>query len=255
MSILRKLTLAISCVTCLPLAGNQLEGDHMDGLAKYLPTVGIFVGGILLLLAYGLQQISSSALLCAAIIVVSWIILTGALHLDGLMDTADGIFSHRSRERMLDIMRDSRVGNFGVISGVSVMLLKIASLAAVGFPLAFVCVFVVPIWARWSELFAIGVFPYAREEGMGKVWHDTTRMPGDLLRATVLPVLATLASCHFFGIAPTIMLTGFCVSTGLTSAFYLGHILKGHTGDTYGAVVELSEAGSLLLFALILKAS
>ncbi|NJL73173.1 MAG: adenosylcobinamide-GDP ribazoletransferase, partial [Candidatus Competibacteraceae bacterium] len=64
------------------------------------------------------------------LLAVLWLLLTGGLHMDGLMDTADGIFSHQSRERMLEIMHDPRVGNFGVLSGVSVLLIKITGMAA-----------------------------------------------------------------------------------------------------------------------------
>ena len=252
MNIFRRFAVAVSCVTSLPLAGKDFRPDELQGLSKYLPAVGILIGGLLLAIAYGLERLSANVLLSAVVLVISWIALTGGIHLDGLMDSADGIFSHRSRERMLEIMRDSRVGNFGVISGVSIMLFKIAALAAIGFPTALACVFVVPVWARWCETWAIGIYPYARDEGMGKVWHDTTYFPRDLVIATLLPVITTIGSCYLFGVTPCVVLTCFCIASGIASASYLGYVLKGHTGDTYGAVVELAEAGSLLGFALFL---
>lgn len=237
----------VASVTCLPFGTSQSASMH--GLAKHLPAVGLLIGALLVAAELTLSQLAVSPAVTSIFLAVLWLILSGGIHYDGLMDTADGIFSHRSPERMLEIMRDSRVGNFGVMTGFVVLLLKIAGLLSLTNALA--ALLLVPCWARWCESFAIGAFPYAREEGMGKIWHDTMRWPGDLLRGAVLPVLATLFCAIQFGIVPSLAITLCTVSAGITASFYLSSILKGHTGDTYGAVVELAEAGGLMLLALI----
>jgi adenosylcobinamide-GDP ribazoletransferase len=221
----------------------------MSGLAKYLPAVGLLIGALLLAAKLTFDQLAVLPAVASILLPIVWLILSGGIHFDGLMDTADGIFSHRSPERMLEIMRDSRVGNFGVMTGFIVLLMKVAGLLSIENALP--ALLLIPCWARWCESFAIGGFPYAREEGMGKIWHDTMRFPGDLLSGGVLPCIATLFCALQFGIVPSLAIALCTIAAGLISSFYLSSILKGHTGDTYGAVVELSETGGLLLLALL----
>ncbi len=116
---------------------------------------------------------------------------------------------------------------------------------------ALVILLLVPAWARWCELYAIAVFPYARQEGKGKVWHDTTVIPGDLILGAITPILLTLALCLTLGSTVPLVVTTFtCISGVLFSHWFQSH-LGGQTGDTYGAVVELSETSALLMTALV----
>lgn len=235
-------------VTSLPLHEHDAHTD-MRGLAKYLPAVGLLIGGLLVALAVTFAKLSVLPAVASIFLVVAWLVLSGGLHFDGLMDTADGIFSHRSPERMLEIMRDSRVGNFGVLAGVVVLLLKIAGLLSLANALP--ALLLIPAWSRWCESFAIGAFPYARPDGMGKVWHDTMSYPGDLILGALLPLVATAFCALHFGLVAALAITGCTIASGIACSFYLSSIVRGHTGDTYGAVVELSEAGALLLLTLI----
>jgi hypothetical protein len=140
---------------------SKLESD-LAGLAKYLPSVGLLIGAFLLALALAcLLFFKASNIVTGAILVVAWLCATGGLHFDGLMDSADGVFSHRSKERMLEIMQDPHVGNFGVMTGISVFVLKLTALASLcEHPsLLFPALVLAPAWARWSELYAIAMFP------------------------------------------------------------------------------------------------
>lgn len=220
------------------------------GLAKYLPAVGLLIGGLLFGAGYTMHTLLVPHAVMAILLAILWLVLSGGIHFDGLMDTADGIFSHRSPERMLEIMRDSRVGNFGVITGFCVLLTKVAGMLAIGGSLLICAVLLIPAWARWCEAFAIGAFPYAREEGMGKVWHDTMKYPADLAIAAIAPLLMTAGCAINFGLVPAIATTCATIVVGVATAFYLSSIIKGHTGDTYGATVEIAEAGGLLILAL-----
>lgn len=280
MSFFRKFAMATSYVTILPLAclvkekeakakqAKQLKEDareeapetlpkaeglsDLDGLAKYLPAVGALLGAILALSAMAITLLTHSSLLTATIITVEWLILTGGLHFDGLMDTADGIFSHRSRERMLEIMQDSRVGNMAVMAGVSVFALKVAALST--FPAEVLPVLLVlsPALARLSETFAIAAYPYARAEGKGKIWHDSTRFPADVLAAAVIPLALVAAFSYLLGAAAiTVAYLLISLAVGWAASAYFASRLGGHTGDTYGAVVEITETISLVMFSLM----
>ncbi len=249
---IKDLALALSYVTCFRLIRiSYVEDTALSGLSKYLPSAGILIGLFLCLVVQITAGLGDNKLLMATVVAVSWLWLTGGLHLDGLMDTADGIFSHQSRERILEIMHDSRVGNFGVLAGVSILLIKIASLASLPHHALLVAVLSIPAWARWCETYAIGRFAYAREQGKGKIWHQTTSYPGDLIRAA-LPILLVSGALLFKGDPLTVLLpVVLTIGAGLISAHWLNRKIGGHTGDTYGAVVELAETFGLGLTAIL----
>ena len=152
---------------------------------------------------------------------------------------------------MLEIMRDSRTGNFGAVTGCLLVLCKYACLVALTGQCLGWALLLIPTWARWAQVLTIGCYPYAREEGMGKIWHDTMAVPADFFAALVVPVVATSLVCMYGGCAAAILVScaGAVVSGCLTAKFLQGK-LQGQTGDTYGAVVEMSEAGGLLFGAL-----
>ncbi|MBI4533517.1 MAG: adenosylcobinamide-GDP ribazoletransferase [Candidatus Melainabacteria bacterium] len=249
MNPLKRFALAISYVTCLPLLRDP-DGQLLPGLAKYLPAVGILLGCLMAGLAIALKAICSDSLVVGVILTLSWLIITGGIHFDGLMDTADGVFSHRERSRMLEIMADSRVGNFGVMVGFGIISTKIACLASLNSNILWLTLLVVPSWARWCETFTIGAFPYLREQGLGKVWHDTIGWPSDLIVSAIPPILLTII-LSASGNLLSLLIALATILSGLACAFWLKSILWGHTGDTYGATVELAETGALLATALL----
>lgn len=254
MNPVKKFAITASYITCLPLYRLPKEAppDLFAGLAKFLPSVGLMLGSFLAIAAFLLEAGHVNNLLGGALITMSWLIATGGIHCDGLMDTADGIFSHRDQARMLEIMSDSRVGNFGALTGFGVILTKFACLASLPFPALLPVLILVPCWARWCETFAIGAFPYLRDKGMGKIWHDTTNFPIDLYIAGAVPAAATSALTFLgFGLSP--LVAALTIFAGLIASFWLNSILKGQTGDTYGAVVELSETGALLCTAILIN--
>ena len=247
----KKLALAISYVTCLPCgpeSGDQQQ--DLSGLAKYLPVVGTIIGAALLLLYLACSRFNAANWLIAFVLTVGWIGLTRGIHMDGLMDAADGLLSHRSRPEMLKIMQDSRVGNFGAIAGFLVIIAKIIALATLRPELAIPALLSIPAWARWVEVYAITCFPYAREEGMGKIWHETSSIL-DLAGAAVVPVLVSTGICIYYGdyiLALPAVLTVLC---GISFSHRVNEVLGGQTGDTYGASVEISEAAGLILVAIL----
>jgi adenosylcobinamide-GDP ribazoletransferase len=246
-------------VTSLPLKGIADTEDYetsLSGLAKYLPAAGVVIGLCLTgISAALLVKFHAPHLVTAAILTISWLCLTGGLHFDGLMDAADGIFSHRDKDRMLEIMMDSRVGNFGAMTGLAVLLVKFACIASLCLNLTLLLsvLLIAPAWARWCELYAIGRFPYARSAGKGKIWHDSTNFPTDLFKGLLIPIVVSVVAATQVGLSTTLLIIGFGLLSGLVASHWLASHIKGHTGDTYGAVVELSEAGCLLLTSIIVS--
>lgn len=251
MKLLKRFLLAASYVTTLPFLRKPETEAELFGLAKYLPAVGTALGGLLALSLIAIGQISHAPLVTAALVLICWILLTGAIHLDGLMDSADGLFSHRSRERMLEIMRDSRVGNYGVIAGVCLLLCKFAALASMPEQVMLYSLLLIPGWARWTEVYTIARYPYAREEGMGKIWKISTRTY-QLIPAAILPTAVSIACATLAHLPELLLLIPLTIVPGILLAFWINAILKGQTGDTYGAVVEFSEAAGLVFAAILL---
>lgn len=251
MNPIKKFALAASYVTCLPLYRFKANEEiDLSGLAKYLPLVGLLLGLILSISSILLTLLGVNDILAAVLLTVLWLLLTNGLHLDGVMDTADGIFSHQNQERMLVIMQDSRVGNFGVLTGVCILLLKIAAMQAIFSTSLPVILLIAPIFGRVAECYAIGRYQYARAEGKGKIWHDTTKLPLDLMVALIVP-LALCAYLVYIGFYYVITYAIASLITGLIAAAYLNKKVGGHTGDTYGAVVELTESISMILLILL----
>ena len=174
------------------------------------------------------------SLTCVLILILP-ILLTGGIHADGFMDTADGIFSGRERARQLEIMKDSRAGAFGVVSFVMLMFVQFALISDMH-PLLFVpALFVMPIIGRLAMVLAIALFPYARPEGVGKTFADMAD------RRTVL--IAAVTTAVF--VLPWGVLAALSLLLGVLFALLLcrtiTNILGGVTGDVYGAVTVLTE--------------
>ena len=183
------------------------------------------------------------SLTCVLILILP-ILLTGGIHADGFMDTADGIFSGRERARQLEIMKDSRVGAFGVVSFVMLMFVQFALISDMH-PLLFVpALFVMPIIGRLAMVLAIALFPYARPEGVGKTFADMAD------RRTVLIAAVTTAVL----VLPWGVLAALSLLLGVLFALLLcrtiTNILGGVTGDVYGAVTVLTETLVLAVFSL-----
>lgn len=224
--------------TLIPLP-HQWTGEWQR-IARWSPIVGLIIGGLLSLVNTIGQSFGIPTLTRSAIIVAVWVGITGGLHLDGAMDTADGL-SVNDPERRLSVMRDSATGAFGAIAAIIIILFKICAIADIDSHLWFVLVFVAG-WGRWGQVMAIALYPYLRETGKGAFHKENLRLPQDiLLGLTILLIFSSFSwgwmpwwkmLLAIFGSSAIALLTGYW--------FY--RQLQGHTGDTYGAVVEWAEA-------------
>ena len=153
------------------------SNDEFRRSTIYFPAVGLLIGAIVAVAGYGFSYILPVLVNCYSP-PHPVDLLSGGLHLDGLMDSADGLLSHRSPERMLEIMKDSHVGAMGVIVCVLYLLLKmslILSILTLGGIEGLVLLAVIPIWSRAFMVTAIAKWPYARSgQGMGKLFQTVT---------------------------------------------------------------------------------
>ncbi|ASA19611.1 adenosylcobinamide-GDP ribazoletransferase [Paenibacillus donghaensis] len=229
----------------------------------YYPLVGAAIG-----LSVAAGGAAASWLLpagpAAVITLCLWVGLTGGLHLDGWMDSADGLLSYRPRERMLEIMKDSRVGAMGVLACVLLLLLKASLLSAwlargqiAELPL----LLLPPVWSRWFMVRTMVRLPIARgDEGLAASFAGLA--PAHERRALAWAALLSLAAAaaplalgaglaawpqH---LAAAVLLPVAALACGTAAARRASSRLGGLTGDVYGALNELLEA--VLLLALVL---
>lgn len=138
---------------------------------KYFPLVGGIIGLLLAAVAYAVQYYGGNQVpvhVLAAGLIFLEVLITGGLHCDGFMDTIDGVFSGRSRERMLEIMKDSRVGAFGAIAFSLLVLVKYSLYLDIKPAFLPVACLAMPVVSRMAVVLAITLFPYARKEGLEK---------------------------------------------------------------------------------------
>ncbi len=239
---------ALRFLTPVPVP-DRWSGDTDDlrtGLF-YFPVVGLITGGVVAALGYGLGRILGP-LPASTLVVIALIAASRGLHVDGLADTADGFFSSRSRERILEIMRDSRTGPMGVAAIASILLLKISLLSAVGGPLKWRVVLLMPLAGRCALLLVMAFFPYARSEGgLATVFRSGRRR---LAVLAIWAIVVLAAAGWLLGSWTGLAAAGGSIAVGLLFGLYSWRRIRGYTGDTLGATCELVESVPALVFAL-----
>lgn len=233
-------------LTRLPLPDPGPADAIVAGRAAlFYPLIGLLIGALLWGLAVVLSDAPASV--AGVLILCLWVWLTGALHLDGLSDAADGwVGGLGSRERTLEIMRDPRSGAMGVVAVALLLLAKSSALTAMVAAGHASTLLWIPALARVQLLVAMLIVPYARATGMASAAVANLPRRSAWLIVIVSPVVvAALAGAA--GLAVVI------ASAGLFAAWRLGLMkrLGGFTGDTAGALVELSEASALVVVVLL----
>jgi len=221
-----------------PLVRRPFTVEELGGAVGYFPFVGVLLGLGLTALHAGLRLLLPQNVV-AALVLAAWVILTGALHLDGFLDACDGLFGGATPEDRLRILRDEQVGAFAMAGGVSLLLVKYAALSSLTDP--FPALFLAPVLARWGMAVAIVVFPYARAEGLGRAMKAHAG-PRALIMATVV----TFGTVWLAG-GTRGLLAGALVAalTWAVARFTLARI-PGLTGDIYGTICELVEMAVLV---------
>lgn len=237
---------AVLFYTCVPLPPRWPVQFGL--ISRLAPIIGLGMAGLLIGLDV-LLGVWLPLFLRSALVVLMGVWLTGGLHLDGAMDTADGL-AVQDRQRCLEVMADSRTGAFGVIVAIAILLLKTAALATVLHHRWFILLSAAA-WGRWGQQWAIGSYPYLKLEGKGAFhkqaipsrWYTLPCALG-LMVATILTArLAWIPGSYGVGAVVFGVLSSWIV------AGWLNHKLGGHTGDTYGAVVEWVEVTVMVALA------
>ena len=221
---------------------------------KYFPAVGAVLG-IICASVVGVVNHLGLSMLTGAIGFASLIILTGGIHCDGLMDSADGLFSGREREKILDIMKDSRVGSFGVVAMILVAVIETSTLIELALLSTWwlcAAIYSAPIIGRLMMVVTIGAFPYARPTGMGKAFAKfTTRRTILIATIETLLLLAPLVFINEMFFLCTAAASVVALIVTWKFATFSTKKIGGVTGDLYGAVTTLAELFALITFLLI----
>jgi len=237
--------LALQFLTKVPLASAKTVDDKvMARSMAYFSLIGLLIGGATAGVYYLLSLVFSSSLAILGAIIMT-IFITGNLHGDGLMDTADGIFSGRPREKMLEIMKDSRVGSHGVIAGVLVVLLRFVLLGELDPTLIMMALVLAPVLGRWAQVFGAVRYDYIRTSGIGVF---TDHVGGRELAFN--SIVAIVAGLVLFQLSGTIII-GVALAGAILFFEFIKGKLGGVTGDTLGAANESIEILTLLMIVLM----
>jgi adenosylcobinamide-GDP ribazoletransferase len=228
---------AIRFITILPW--GRPESFDPPRMIPYFPLVGIALGGLLVLFDYVAVRLwgrSAGSLLD----VVFLAILTGAFHIDGLGDAADGLLGQRPKEKILTIMKDSRLGTMGLVAILCGLSIKWAGIAGLDAKRT-ILLLIVPAYARASMLFGMRYLPYGRPDGGTGAEFFKTELPLSAFWGLSVPVLLS------FILGWKMILLNFCFAA-LTAGLirYYQRRLGCITGDMLGAMAEVTEAGLFL---------
>lgn len=219
-------------------------------IAQVVPLVGIGLGALLAGID-GLLSLQMPLLLRSVLVVLTGIWLTGGLHLDGAMDTADGL-AVQDDQRRLAVMADSHSGAFGVMAAIAILLLKTAALASISHTRWF-ALMAAAAWGRWGQQWAIGNYAYLKPEGKGAFHKQAIPSPWYALPWAIGLILLTAMAIGIARLAwhHGVVAAAVGIGSSVLVASWLNRRLGGHTGDTYGAVVEWVEVAVLVGLACV----
>ena len=234
------LRVAARYLTIVPVPGpTRLTPDSLGRSAPWFPVIGIGIG-VILVVVERLTQVIFPSLLGALLTVTAWKLLTGGLHLDGLADCLDAL-GGRDAEHRLAIMRDSRIGAFGALGLILLLLLEIAALSELPSSLRPAVMLVVPVVARATPPLLARLFSPARPEGQGAAF-------GAGLAAAAVPIALSIAlvvaivALRALGLVVVVV----ALASALVVTRFFAARVGGITGDVLGAAIEVAELAGLL---------
>jgi adenosylcobinamide-GDP ribazoletransferase len=231
---------ALQFLTVVPIKCN-FTNQEIGRSSTYFPVVGLFIGLVLLGLNYILKLILPPALVNLLLLSVL-VVVSGGLHLDGLADTMDGMAGHRTPDRRLEIMRDSRIGGFGAIALVLVLLVEYVFLNSIQGNWFLYSLVLAPVLSRWAMVSSIFAHPYARSEGLGKAFKQVVNWQ----QFWIATLISVIVAVGLFRVAGMVVMAFTWLIFTLV-AFYFRGRLKGLTGDTYGAINEIAFIAVLVI--------
>lgn len=247
--VLMPFLVAMKFLTVIPVPISvEVTPRRMGQAMVWFPVIGLMIGGILALVDWTLGLLFPP-LVSAGLLLATWVALTGALHLDGFLDCCDGLLASTSPEQRLAILRDSHAGAFAIVGAVCLLLIKFTLLVELPSAYRGTTLLVVPALTRAAMVYTARAFPYARTgPGLGQLFRDglTWRQ---VLVAVAIAVVAAGAALKWIGLV--LVFSVWLLTVGIAS--WVRRRIPGLTGDVYGAINELTEAGALLCISLIAR--
>jgi len=237
---------ALQFLTAIPVPRwREVSPKEVGSSVGYFPVVGIIIGLILAGLSWLLGLILPSAVV-NGLLIISLVVISGALHLDGFIDTCDGIAGHKTAEDRWQVMGDSRAGSFGIVGACCLLLIKYILLSNVPETLLMATLVLMPVVSRWAMVYAIFAYPYAKPSGLGKVF----KQEASWQRLVIATLIALVVAAFLARLAGLVIMLGVWVVV-IAMAAYLKRKFSGLTGDTYGAINEVAEVCVLILVCLL----
>ncbi len=238
---MRYFLIAIQFLTIFPIKLNKVKEKDFGNSLRYFPLVGTIIGLIISFSLYGLSLIFPYTIACLLILIIL-VVITGAIHLDGFADTCDGLCGSRERHKILEIMRDSHIGVFGTIGLILLLGLKFSLFHSMPQLLLGKTLVIMTTLGRWLQVLACYLSSYAQSQGKGKYFVENVEKKelifGGLFSLAVAIFVMGVKGIALFIVAGVLM---------FTVISYIKRRVGGMTGDTIGAVNEVSEAIILLI--------
>lgn len=242
---MKSFILMIQFLTRIPInISIDIKEENFIKGVKFFPIVGLIIG-MINFLVYKAALVVLPIQIAVILAVLSNIMVTGALHLDGIADTCDGIFSARSRERMLEIMKDSRIGTNGAVAMFFDLALRIGILLSISEVHTAKAILLSPVLARTFMVILMYSSVYARSEGgLGNTFIGKVHLKDTFITAVIGIIMGVLIFGYSVGI-----IIGINLIVILLYKTYISSKIGGFTGDTLGASNEISE---IVVFLVIL---
>jgi len=239
----RSLRAAMSFLTVLPVA--NADGSPGERLGRaYFPAIGALVG-LAAAAVFVVTSAIATPLLAAAAAVATLSALTGAIHLDGLADSADGLLARGDVARRLEVMRDPRLGSYGVTAIVLVLVLEVAALSSTSPARAIAALVIAGALSRLATLSVLVFTPYVRSTGLGVAAWDSKHRAIDLAVGAAGTAIVCLLDWRRALIAVVLVSL-----TALLVVVLARRRIGGATGDVCGATAELCELATLMVFSI-----
>lgn len=239
---MRSFLLMLTFLTRIPVKYpyQYQEEDFIKGIIL-MPVIGILIGLVLWGISFATYYMDRTLVSILIWLVYIWI--TGALHIDGLADTVDGIFSNRDKDRILEIMKDSRIGTFGVLA---IFFLLSLNIVLSNYTVDYRILIILPVLGRSSALLFCSLSEYVRDEGMGKGIIENTGIKEAIIGMIFLLITGLIINYKL--LLPILLI----IFSTLYMASYFKKKLGGITGDNIGFVIELTQT-IFLFFTYILR--
>ncbi len=239
----RTFLIALQFMTVFRLRDNLNETpEDLAEAVGWFPLVGLVLG-LLLAVVYLVLSPFLPPTVLGLLLVLAQAFFTNGLHLDGLADTADGLYSHRDRERKLAIMKDSAIGVFGAAALIFIIGLQASLLSEISGLTAWPVVALFPVWGRWAASLTAALSVYAREDGgLGRPFINLAGKK-EIVRSAVVALAVSFLLLGIKGLVAALIVSLLAVAAVRLWSAKLG----GVTGDILGAVIMLGETLGLLL--------